>query len=103
MANRWHTRPKDAAAQTRAKQYASSEHRQLRAAARRRVDAGNGRCWRCGNRIAPHAKFHLGHDDIDRTVYRGEEHPLCNLTAAAKAGRAKQRQGQVKRAQSRRW
>lgn len=40
-------------------------------------------CWRCDRRIDP-ADWHLGHDDKDRTVIKGPEHPLCNLRAAGR-------------------
>lgn len=42
-------------------------------------------CWRCGEQIPIGEPFHLGHDDDDRTIIRGPEHPLCNLEAAGKA------------------
>ena len=50
-----------------------------RLAAGERVD-----CWRCGLPIDP-ANWHLGHDDNDRSIIRGPEHPLCNLRAAGYA------------------
>ncbi|MBK6556280.1 MAG: hypothetical protein IPG16_03340 [Comamonadaceae bacterium] len=34
-------------------------------------------CWRCGDDIDPE-HWHLGHDDYDRTVYRGPECIPCN-------------------------
>lgn len=55
----------------------------LRAAWVRKVNAGGVCCWRCGYEIVPGSKWHLGHDDDDRTVIRGPEHPRCNLRAAA--------------------
>lgn len=40
-------------------------------------------CWRCAERGQPHAvdptNWHLGHDDLDRSVYRGPECPAGNL------------------------
>jgi len=39
------------------------------------MDAGEVfRCWRCGELIRPGQPWHLGHDDYDRTKYRGPEH-----------------------------
>lgn len=42
-------------------------------------------CWRCKELIYPGYPWHLGHDDDDRTVYRGPEHELCNTRAAGRA------------------
>lgn len=60
-------------------------HRELRSQLQPIVDRGDGRCWRCGTRIPPGASWHLGHDDHDRTRYRGIECPHCNLSAAGRA------------------
>ena len=49
------------------------------------VETGEVNCWRCLNPILPGAEFHLGHDDEDRSIIRGPEHPHCNLSAAGKA------------------
>lgn len=38
------------------------------------VAAGRVECWRCGQRIEPGTPWDLGHDDHDRTVWRGPEH-----------------------------
>lgn len=38
------------------------------------VQAGRATCWRCGEPIAPDSPWDLGHDDNDRTRYRGPEH-----------------------------
>ena len=51
----------------------------------RMVETGEVNCWRCLNPIPPGAEFHLGHDDNDRNIIRGPEHPYCNLSAAGKA------------------
>ena len=51
----------------------------------RMVAEGVVSCWRCLEPIQPGAEFHLGHDDNDRAIIRGPEHPLCNLSAAGKS------------------
>jgi len=53
-------------------------HQKLRAQAKVLVDAGAAVCWRCGLGINPGEPFDLGHDDHDRTAYRGPEHRRCN-------------------------
>jgi len=42
-------------------------------------------CWRpgCGKRIDP-TDWHLGHDDRDRSRYRGPECPSCNQATASR-------------------
>lgn len=48
-------------------------HRQMRAGWQRRIDAGEDvRCWRCGEPITGQ-DWDLGHDDNDRSIYRGPE------------------------------
>jgi hypothetical protein len=48
-------------------------------------------CWRCGQPISdPPRRVHLGHDDDDRTIYRGPEHASCN-TASAQAAQNRSR------------
>lgn len=42
------------------------------------VEAGGVLCWRCGALIDRRAPWDLGHDDVDRTKYRGPEHRACN-------------------------
>lgn len=82
----WHRKGDTAANARRAAEYASPEHRAARAAMKARVDAGDGWCWRCGRHLPPGSRFHAGHDDNDRSVYRGAECPPCNLKAAARKG-----------------
>lgn len=53
-------------------------HKQLRERAKRDVQRGTAICWRCNKPIPPNADFDLGHDDHDRTLYRGPEHQACN-------------------------
>jgi hypothetical protein len=62
------------------------DHQQKRAAIAPRVNAGLVNCWRCGRPITPGTPWHLGHDDHDRTIYRGPEHQHCNTSAAATLG-----------------
>lgn len=50
-----------------------------------RVATGLVVCWRCGELIPPDSDWHLGHDGHDRSIIRGPEHPLCNLSAAGRA------------------
>jgi hypothetical protein len=84
---------------TRMKGY-DARHQRVRRSWKLAVDAGEVACWRCGRLIPPggvgscpailasgrrcgknHRTWHLGHDDNDRTVYRGPEHPCCNVGA----------------------
>jgi hypothetical protein len=61
-------------------------HQKLRARWQARIDAGETiTCWRpdCSNRITG-TDWHLGHDDDDRSKYRGPECVQCNLSAAAR-------------------
>lgn len=59
------------------------EHQQERERWRPDVEAGLVDCWRCGKPIDPCEPWDLGHDDHDRTRYRGPEHRACNRGAAA--------------------
>lgn len=54
------------------------DHQQLRKQAARLVATGTARCWRCEQLIDPREPWDLGHDDHDRTIYRGPEHQACN-------------------------
>jgi hypothetical protein len=56
------------------------------------VAEGGVDCWRCGLPILPDSEWHLGHDDHDRSKYRGPEHTWCN---SATAGRRDQTRRQV--------
>jgi hypothetical protein len=53
-------------------------HQKARAQMATLVNAGEAYCWRCGGWIDPTQPWDLGHDDHDRTIYRGPEHPACN-------------------------
>lgn len=65
-------------------------HQTLRARLAPKVQAGLVDCWRCGQPIQPDEAWDLGHDDADRSLYRGAEHARCNRSAAGKQGRAVQ-------------
>jgi hypothetical protein len=79
-------RPRTEAERERRRVYASPEHRAEQARVKRLRDAGQAWCWRCGKHIPPGAEVHAGHDDNDRTRYRGPECPPCNRGAAASKG-----------------
>jgi hypothetical protein len=70
----------------RRREYDSPEYRLVRRRFARLVAGGEARCWRCGGAILPGSKWHTGHDDLDRSVIRGPEHPVCNLRAAGVKG-----------------
>lgn len=75
-------------------------HKRRRRADAELVEAGHGVCWRCGLPIVPRkirradgrlvSNWHLGHDDFDRSLYRGPEHERCNTVAAGRS-RARRR------------
>ena len=58
-------------------------HRKLRKQWELRVATGVIDCWRCGQRIGRGDDWDLGHDDADRSKYRGPEHIGCNRSAGA--------------------
>ena len=81
-------------------------HKLLRRRWQEAIDAGaDVRCWRpgCGRPILPGDRWDLGHDDHDRSIYRGPECVGCNRRAgSARANR--RRWGKAKGEQtSRRW
>lgn len=79
-------------------------HQALRKQWQPQVEAGEVRCWRCGNTIIPGTPWHLGHDDQDRHLYRGPEHKKCNLVGASQeAHRRRHRNPTQARGQSRNW
>lgn len=56
-------------------------HDALRKAWQQRMDTGETvHCWRC-TRLIDRTDWHLGHDDDDRSQYRGPECPTCNTRA----------------------
>lgn len=54
------------------------EHDELRAQWQPLVAQGTILCWRCRTLIGPDQPWDLGHDDSDRSKYRGPEHQHCN-------------------------
>lgn len=68
-----------------------TKHQELRRRWQRIIDRTGAACWRCGAEIRRGDEWHLGHDDHDRTVYRGPECVLCNLRAAAVKGNIRRR------------
>jgi hypothetical protein len=67
-------------------------HQELRKAWARVVTAGLADCVRCGVPIDANEAWDLGHDDQDRTLYRGPEHRRCNRATAARCVRRTSRQ-----------
>jgi hypothetical protein len=61
-------------------------HRRLRMQLAPAVAAGQEMCWRCGQLIGPREEWDLGHDDHDRSKYRGPEHVRCNRATRARLG-----------------
>lgn len=70
------------------------EHKKQRAAIEPLVRSGKAVCWRCiaegvpkeQAKIRPDEPWDLGHDDHDRSRYRGPEHVRCNRAAGGRAG-----------------
>lgn len=67
-------------------------HKKLRRQLEPDVNAGRAKCWRCvangitdgTEQIKPGQPWDLGHDDNDRTKYRGPEHQHCNRATATR-------------------
>lgn len=79
-----HRRQRDRARGTRQERGYDTEYDRLRKAYVKRMEAGERfHCWRCRTRIDP-ARWHLGHDDHDRSIIRGPECPACNLATAGR-------------------
>jgi hypothetical protein len=72
-------------ASTTARGY-GAQHQALRKEWAPLVATGQVTCPRCGWPISPSQAWDLGHDDHDRTVYRGPEHQRCNRAAGARKG-----------------
>jgi len=79
-----HERANDKARGTRHERGYDAQHDAERARWAPLVATGNVKCWRCRLHIAPDAPWDLGHDDRDRTVYRGPEHEACNRATAGR-------------------
>lgn len=79
-----HTRAKDRARGTRQQRGYDSGHDRLRRAYQLRMEAGEVfACWRCGHEIDSDA-WDLGHDDADRSQYRGPECLTCNRATSGR-------------------
>lgn len=79
-----HTRAKERARGTRQARGYGPAHDALRADYQARMNRGEAfDCWRCGDEIDPE-HWHLGHDDEDRSVYRGPECVPCNTATAGR-------------------
>jgi len=61
-------------------------HRKLRLYWEPIVATGTVACWRCGEIIGPREPWDLGHDDQDRTRYRGPECRRCNRATKSRQG-----------------
>lgn len=61
-------------------------HQALRKKLAALVASGRAVCWRCGRPILPGMAWDLGHDDLDRSIYRGVECRRCNRSSAATRG-----------------
>ena len=76
-------RQRDRARGTSTQRGYGAAHQKQRAALAAAQAAGETlTCWRCGKPIT--GPFDLGHDDHDRTQYRGPEHPACNRATAGR-------------------
>lgn len=79
-----HERARDTARGTRQQRGYDSRHAHVRADYQHRMDRGETfTCWRCGDDIDPE-HWHLGHDDYDRSVYRGPECVPCNTATSGR-------------------
>jgi hypothetical protein len=112
MASGWHRKADTPAARARVTQYRSPEHRAKVKEYKALQADGLASCWRCGRWLGPGMEMHAGHDDHDRTVYRGPECGTCSRNTAARRGnrvsnanRRRQRERQIPppRPQSRNW
>lgn len=79
-------------AKTAARGY-GSRHQALRKEWAPLVDAGHVTCWRCGQPITPGQAWDLGHDDHDRSIYRGPEHRGPNRATAGRRPRRRRTPG----------
>lgn len=61
-----------------------ASHKRMRRKLAPQVALGTVKCWRCGTRISPLEAWDTGHDDDDRSKYRGPEHVACNRATAGR-------------------
>lgn len=80
-----HERARDRARGTRQQRGYDAAHDATRRASIAKLTAGHTlTCWRCGEPITTADELHIGHDDHDRSITRGDEHRSCNLQAAGR-------------------
>ena len=80
-----HRREREQARGSRQQRGYGRAHELLRADWQRRIDAGEiVYCWRCKTTRITGRAWHLGHDDHDRTRYRGPECVPCNTATAGR-------------------
>lgn len=84
---------------TSARGYGSAHQRQRKAIAAKLKAGAVLTCWRCGGALVQGMAWDLGHDDQDRSLYRGPEHRKCNRSAGARMGNAMRGVQPRKRAQ----
>ena len=83
-----HERAKDKARGTRAERGYGAEHEALAREYQQRMDQGERfTCWRCDKPLGARRgiDWQLGHDDQDRSKYRGPECPPCNLATSGRS------------------
>lgn len=86
-----HTQAKDRARGTRQQRGYDAAHDAERKRWAPLVATGMVKCWRCRLPIGPGEPWDLGHDDQDRSKYRGPEHaektddhPACNRATSGR-------------------
>ena len=73
-----HRREREQARGSRQARGYGTKHVRTRAQWAPIVATGLVKCWRCGDLIGGSEPWDLGHDDQDRSRYRGPEHVGCN-------------------------